>query len=259
MESLSASVALVTGGGRGIGRAISMRLASMGAAVAVNYRRDEEAAQATVEAIGEKGGTARAYRASVDDDDALRAMVDAVADDLGPVDVLVNNAGLAGRGLHVADGAVAELDRLFAVHARAPFELSRLVLPGMRARGGGSIVMISSRASDLFLPGAGPYSMVKVAMDALAYTLAKEERRHGIRVNVVAPGLVDTEMGRRLVKTAVGGDIHDLADSCDAGEICRPEDVAEVVAFLVSPAARHVWGERVKVDSGDPIVRGAVS
>lgn len=197
---LEGRVALVSGGGRGIGAAICLALAEDGADIAVNYRRDEDAArevQRAVEALGRRCGI---YQAEVSDWDADQAMVEAVTRDLGPVDILVNNAGIASRGNAVADTDPLEMERVVRTHAFGAFYLSKLVLPGMRGRERGDIIMISSAATQTMNANGAPYNMAKAAMEALAKTLAKEERDHNIRVNVVAPGLVETEMGRRLIR-----------------------------------------------------------
>ena len=140
MGQLDGRVALVTGGGRGIGRGISELLAAHGASVAVNYRRDADAAAETVATIRAAGGTASAYAASVDDADADRAMVDAVVADFGYIDLLVCNAGIASRGQSVADTDPAEMQRVVATHAFGAHHLSRLVLPSMRLRARGDPV-----------------------------------------------------------------------------------------------------------------------
>jgi 3-oxoacyl-[acyl-carrier protein] reductase len=251
--SLSGRVALVTGGGRGIGRAIALGLAEDGADVAVNFRRDERAAADTVEAIEALGRRARAYPASVDDYAQDQAMVEAVIADFGHIDILVNNAGIASRGQSVADTDPAELERVVRLHALAPHHLSKLVLPSMRKRPRGDIVMISSMATTYNAPYGAPYNMGKAAMEALAFTLAREERQHGIHVNVVAPGLVVTEMGRRLVKATQGvSDIDRLDASMPFGHVCRPEEVADSVRFLVSDAAGYLTGQKLTVDGGGP-------
>ncbi len=121
----------------------------------------------------------------------------------------------------------------------------------MRERPRGDIVMVSSAATIAYAANGGPYNMGKAALEALAFTLAKEERRHGVRVNVVAPGLVVTEMGRRLVRAGRGvEDIHELDRHMPFGRVCRPEDVAGVVRFLVSERAGYVTGQRIYVDGG---------
>ncbi|MDQ1466961.1 MAG: hypothetical protein QOH10_1376 [Actinomycetota bacterium] len=249
--TLEGRVALVTGGGRGIGRAISLGLAADGAAVAVNFRRDEAAALATVDEITAAGGRAHAFAASVDRFDDDEQMVDAVREQLGPIDLLVNNAGVASRGLTVADTDPSEPDRLWRTHVFGAWALSKLVLPDMRKAARGDIVMISSAAVQFMAPYSAPYNMAKSGQEALAFTLAKEERGHGIHVNVVAPGLVDTEMGRRLVKGAQGvDDIHTLDGHSAFGHVCSPEEVAQVVRFVVSDSASYVTGQRIGVDGG---------
>ncbi len=241
----------MTGGGRGIGRAISLALAAAGADVAVNYRRDADAARDTVTEIERLGRRAIAFPASVDraEDDEL--MAEAVLRDLGPVDILVHNAGIASRGHSVVDTDPAELERVWRTHAFGAFLLSKLLIPSMRARPRGDIVMISSLATVNWGPNSSPYNMAKASLEALAWTLAKEERANDIHVNVVAPGLVETEMGRRLVKGAMGvDDIHSLDKRSPFGHVCRPEEVADVVLFLVSEQARYLTGQKIRVDGG---------
>ena len=244
-------VALVTGGSRGIGRAIALELAKAGADIAVNYRRDEEAAQQTVREIEKLGRKARAYSGSVENwDDDVR-LIDAVIAEFGRIDILVNNAGIASRGHSVADTDPAEMERVLRVHAFGPHYLSKLVIPHMRKQKRGDIVMISSVATDHFAANGGPYNMGKAAMEALALTLAKEEREHGIRCNIVKPGLTVTDMGIRLTRARTGGaDIHTLDASSPFGRVSVPEDVAAVVAFLVSDANPYANGQRVSLDGG---------
>jgi 3-oxoacyl-[acyl-carrier protein] reductase len=249
--SLEGRVALVTGGGRGIGKAIALGLAEDGADLAINYRRDEEAAAETVTEIEKLGRRARAYAASVDDYAQCEALVAGALADFGKVDILVNNAGIASRGLTVADTDPAEVDRVFRTHAFGAWACSKLVLPSMRAQPRGDIVMISSMAVLHMGPNSAPYNMAKAALEALALTLAKEERRHGIHVNTVAPGLVDTEMGRRLVRGAMGvDDIRTMDTRSPFGHVCTPEEVADAVRFVVSEHASYVTGQRIGVDGG---------
>lgn len=249
--SLEGRVALVTGGGRGIGGAIALALAEDGADVAVNYRRDEAAAKETVAAIEALGRRARSYQASVESFDEDRAMVDGILADFGQIDILVNNAGIASRGNSVLDTDAAELERVVRIHALAPHHLCQLVLPSMRQQPRGDIVMISSTATLSHGANGAPYNMGKAAMEALAYTLAKEERPYGVRVNVVAPGLVETEMGRRLMKATAGvDDLRKLDGIMPFGRVCQPDDVANAVRFLVSEGASYLTGEKINVHGG---------
>jgi 3-oxoacyl-[acyl-carrier protein] reductase len=250
-SELAGRVALVTGGGRGIGKAIALGLAADGADIALNYRKDDAAAAETVAEIERLGRRAIAYAAPVDDGAACTEMVGRVLADFGAVDILVNNAGIASRGQTVADTDPAELDRVWRTHAFAAWTCSKLVLPTMRTRPRGDIVMISSAATIHMGANSAPYNMAKAALEALAWTLAKEERRNGIHVNVVAPGLVDTEMGRRLVKGAMGVEnIRTMDERSPFGHVCSPEEVADAVRFVVSERASYLTGQRLGVDGG---------
>ena len=248
--SLKGRVALVTGGSRGIGRAVSLALAQAGADIAINYRRDEAAAQQVAEEIRALGRKAEIYATSVDDYQQDAAMVEAIVKDFGSIGILINNAGIASRGRSVADTDPAELDRVLRVHSMAPHYLSKLVLPTMRLEERGDIVMISSVATLSMGANGAPYNMGKAAMEALAQTLAKEERKNGIRTNIVSPSLTVTEMGTRLVKARSGADIHDLDATSPFGRVSVPDDVAAAVLFFVSNANPYCNGQKLNVDGG---------
>ena len=248
---LEGRVALVTGGGRGIGAGIAVGLAADGADVAVNYRKDEASAQDVVGTIDGLGRIARAYQASIDDPEQCTAMAEAVVSDFGYVDILVNNAGIASRGQSVADTEIAEFERVWRTHCLGAFTLSKLVLPSMRERPRGDIIMISSAATHFLAGWSAPYNVAKASIESLAFTLAKEERANNIHVNVVAPGLVVSEMGRRLVKATQGvDDIATLDERSPFGHVCTPEEVADAVRFLVSERAGYLTGQRIGVDGG---------
>jgi 3-oxoacyl-[acyl-carrier protein] reductase len=251
MGDQTGRVALVSGGGRGIGREIAVGLAEDGADVAISYRRDEESALATVAEIEGLGRRAAAFRASVDDVDQATALATQALESFGPIDLLVHNAGIASRGFDVAHTDPEEIERLFRTHALGAFVLCKHIVPQMRDRERGDIIMISSAATSHMHGNSSPYNMAKAALEALAMTLAKEERRNGIHVNVVAPGLVATEMGRRLVKGAMGvEDITTLDAGSPFGHVCTPEEVADVVRFLVGSGGRYVTGAKIPVDGG---------
>jgi 3-oxoacyl-[acyl-carrier protein] reductase len=248
-------IALVSGGSRGIGRAVSLALAQDGVDVAVNYRRDEEAAAETVKSIEALGRRAVAVQASVDDWDADVAMVDHVVEALGPPSILVHSGGIASRGGSVVDTDLADLERVVRTHAFGGFYLAKLCIPHMQGQPRGDIVMVSSVATQTMAARGAPYNMGKAALEALASTLAKELQSDDVRVNVVAPGLVATEMGDRLVRARSRGAVasaEELDQGFPFGRVCRPEDVAEVVRWLVSDAAGYVSGARIPVDGGGP-------
>jgi len=218
--------------------------------VAISYRRDDESAAATVAAIEAIGRRATAFKASAEKLEEIEEMARAVLADFGTVDVLVHSAGIASRGNKVTDTDPAELERVMAVNALAAHHLCRLFVPAMRAKSRGHIVFVSSVAARLSAAGGAPYNMAKAALESLALTLAKEERKNGIHVNVVSPGLVATEMGRRLVKAMGVDDIAALDAGSPFGRVCRPEDVAEAVQFLCSDAAGYISGAVLVVDGG---------
>ena len=158
---------------------------------------------------------------------------------------------IASQGKAVIDTDPAEMERVVRTHAFGPHYLSKLVLPSMRQQARGDIIMISSAATISLSGNGAPYNMGKAAMEALAFTLAKEERPHGIHVNIVAPGLVDTDMGFRLARATRGvKDIHELDASMPFGHVCQPEEVADVVRYLVSEGASYLTGQRIYVNGG---------
>jgi 3-oxoacyl-[acyl-carrier protein] reductase len=248
-KTLAGRNALVTGAGRGIGRAIAIELAARGAAVCVNYRRDDESAAATVAAIRSNGGTAVPIRASVSETEEIDRLAAEAVEELGSIDLLVCNAGIASRGLPVAETEPEELLRVVSTHALGAHRLLNRLLPTMRAAGRANVVVISSVATERMDAGGAPYAMGKNALEALALTVAKEEAANGIRVNIVAPGLVATEMGSRLAKAVAGvDDIAELDAAQPFGRVCRPEDIARAVAFLSGPETEMVTGQRLAVD-----------
>jgi len=249
---LAGRVALVSGGGRGVGRGISEELGAAGATVAVVYHRDLEAAEETAKVISGAGGTATVHRAAVESFEECRRVCDEVRSAHGGVDILVSNAGIASRGHPVAETEPAEMERHFGIHVMGAFHLAHLLVPQMRDRPRGDVVMVSSVNATANPARGAPYNVAKAALESLAFRLAREEVRHGIHVNVVSPGLVVSEMGRRLVKAAGVEDIHSLDDAAPFGHVCEPADVARVVRFLVSDDAGYVTGQRLAVDGGGP-------
>jgi NAD(P)-dependent dehydrogenase (short-subunit alcohol dehydrogenase family) len=236
---------------------VSLALAEDGCDVAVNYRRDVDAAEQTVKDIEALGRRAVAVAGNVGEWDDCVAMVDAAVEALGPISVLVHNGGIASRGNSVVDTDPAEFDRVVKTHAYGGFYLSKLCVPHMIGQERGDVVMISSVATDGLAPNSAPYNVGKTGLEAIAYGLAKEVQQHGIHVNIVAPGLVATDMGDRLTKAMTGGRAE-TADALDKtapfGHVCRPEEVADVVRWLCSDGARYVHGVRIRVDGGGSVL-----
>lgn len=248
---LSGRRAFVTGGGRGIGRAISLGLARAGADVAINYRRDEDAANETVEAIRALGRRAEAYQGDVADFASCQAMVERALADFGDLSILVCNGGISSRGHAVVDTDPTEMRRVVAIHALGTQHMAHLLVPQMRGLGRGDVICISSGAAQGLSANGAPYNMAKAAMEALAHTLAKEEKAHGIRVNIISPGLVETEMSRRLVRATRGiEDIRELDATSPFGRVGQPEDIANAVVFLCSEDGSYITDQRLSVNGG---------
>ncbi|MBW4704221.1 MULTISPECIES: SDR family NAD(P)-dependent oxidoreductase [unclassified Micromonospora] len=251
MDRGTTRAVLVTGASRGIGRTIAVRLATATTVVAVHYRRDDAMAAETVDLIRDRGGTAFAVRADFAHDSGLDVLLDGLAAGLRhhtgdtALDVLVNNAGVGCRA-DVAKLVPEQLDRVFAINVCLPVFLAQRALPLMRD--GGRIVNISSLATRVAHPEIVGYAMSKGALEVFSQALAEQLGPRGITVNSVAPGLIDTEFhGDRLRQP---GTAAELASKAALGRIGQVDDVADVVAFLASDAARWITGQRIEVAGG---------
>ncbi len=239
MAGLTGKVALVTGGSRGIGRTIAISLAEAGAAVAVNYRERSAEAVSVVEAICQGGGRAMVAGADVSQAGAVAGLVADVARELGPVDVLVNNAGV-GLVRGIDDLTEADFDLTIAVNLKSAFLCTQAVLPGMRARKWGRIVNISSGAAR-GAGGVGPhYNASKAGMEGLTRGYAARLVKEGITVNAVAPSLIETDMVRTGLASA--------ASRIPLGRFGTTEECAQVVMMLVGNA--YMTGQTVALSGG---------
>jgi len=242
-EGSAGRVAIVTGGSRGIGRAVAERLAADGQAVAVAYASNEAEADAVVEAIAAAGGSALAVRADVADERAVEALFDRVEARFGGVDVVVNAAGVMVLA-PIAEFDLDALDRLLRTNVRGTFVVNQLA--ARRVRAGGAIVNFSSSVKKIALPTYGPYAATKGAVDAISLILAKELRCRDITVNAVAPGPTATAL---FLEGKDEATIATLANLNPMARLGTPEDVAEVVSFLAGPA-RWVNGQVIYVNGG---------
>ncbi|MBN1375622.1 MAG: SDR family oxidoreductase [Dehalococcoidia bacterium] len=249
----SGKVALITGGDRGIGRSIGMALARRGADIAFNYRRDAEAAAKTARDIEELGRKALSVQADVTDYQQVKAAVSKTLDTFGRIDILVNNAGIASRGRYVADTDVEEMLHLYNVHVMGAFHFTKECLPTIRKQSRGDIIFISSVSPHFCMAGHAPYAAAKAGLEAMASCLAKEELPNNIRVNTIACGLVDTEMGVRINRAVTGKEIKDIAKSLPFGRACQPEDVGNLCAFLCSEEGSYISGDVIFLNGGVPL------
>ena len=249
---LSGRVALVTGASRGIGTGIAKCMARDGAAVVVNYFQSEDQANQVVKDIEATGGQAIAIRADVGNYQQVKTMVDQAIAELGKVDIMVTNAGISGPGKPLGEITPEEFHEVINNHLIGSFNCVHCVLNHMRELDRGDIIFISSRQTDFYPPNSGPYNAAKGGIDGLAQGLAKEERYNGIRVNVVAPGLVPSDMAMQdIVDTTGKSSVEEVDKGMPLGRMLRPEDIGNLCAFLVSEEASHISGEVI-------YVRGAV-
>ncbi|WP_441232055.1 SDR family NAD(P)-dependent oxidoreductase [Tardiphaga sp. 215_C5_N2_1] len=249
--SFDGRVALVTGASRGIGRATALALAEAGADVALSYHRDEKGARDTVAEIREMGRRSACFGAAVEKAEDNERLINDVIREFGSLSVLICNAGVAPKGRKVVDSDLSDVEHAFRVNALSPLLLAKTAIPHLRQQKRGDIVIVSSIATHNLRPYSAAYSMSKAAAEALARVLSKEEREHGIRCNIVAPGLTDTEMGKSGAKRIYGvGDIRELDASQPFGHVCAPEEVASTIVYLASGANSYTNGQRICVDGG---------
>ena len=242
-NALEGKIALVTGGGRGIGAAVALRLAEEGADVALTFQQNQQRAEDIVDQIKAVGRRAIAVQADSADPMAVTTAVDRAAGELGRLDVLVNNAGAFLLG-PLEQLSLDEFEQTIAVNVRAPFVASQAVVRHMPA--GGRIINIGSNVAErAVFPGFSLYAMSKTALIGLTKSLGRELGPRAITVNLVNPGPTDTELN-----PADGPNADTINAFTALGHYAAPADVAATVAFLASPAARYITGATVNVDGG---------
>ena len=242
---LENKVALVTGAGRGIGRAIAIALAEEGAEVIVNYNGSEERAKEVKQTIEENGGKASIYKCNVSDFEACETMIREIVKEHGHLDILVNNAGITKDGL-IMKMKEEDFDRVLNVNLKGTFNTIRHSARQMLKQRSGKIINISSVSGILGNVGQANYAASKAGVIVLTKTMARELGSRGITVNAIAPGFVDTEMTEVLSE-----EIRENAcKQIILGRFGKPEDIANVAVFLASDKADYITGQVISVDGG---------
>ncbi len=249
-RELAGKIAIVTGAARGMGRAVAERLTAAGASLVINDV-DAHGAKRTADDLSKSGGEAISVRGDVTVAADVRRIVDAALDRFRDIHILVNNAGVL-RPTPVIDIEEDEWDLVISVNLKGTYLCSRAVLPSMRKAGWGRIVNFSSSAGkNISTVGGAHYTAAKAGILGFSRHLAKEEARHGITVNSVCPGLFDTEMVRETISDERA---RAYADSFPISRLGRPEEVAELIAFLASDRAAYITGASLDINGGDLMI-----
>lgn len=246
MDVLNGRVALITGGSRGIGRAIALAFASEGADVAVNYRQERDAAEGVVREIAAHGRRGLAVQADVARENAVRRMVEQVLEEFGHVDILVNNAGFITLA-PIETMEVAVWDAMIATHLRGTFLTTRMLLPGMLERGHGRIINVSSQLGQIGREWFSHYAAAKAGIIGFTRSLAREVSARGVLVNCIAPGPINTD----IVPHTPGAPSRDYISSLPLPRVGEPEEVASAAVFLASDAASYFTGQTLGPNGGE--------
>ncbi|HTG67634.1 MAG TPA: SDR family oxidoreductase [Candidatus Udaeobacter sp.] len=254
MKRLNGKAALVTGGSRGIGKGIALRLAEEGALVAVHYGNNQEAAAKVVRSIEEKGGKAFAVGARLESVAGVKQLIQTMEEELTRItgdnrfDILINNAGI-GTSKTLEETTEEAFDEVFAVNVKAPFFLVQQALPLLRNEG--RIINISSGVTRIAYPHIMAYNLTKGAINTFTLHLAQLLGPRGITVNAVLPGIVDTDVNASWLHTPEG---QKLASEMSAlGRVGQPSDIADIAAFLCSTDSRWVTGQLVDATGGSQL------
>lgn len=242
---LAGRVALVTGAGRGIGRAIALALARHGADIAINYASNDKAAAEVAGEIRALGRRAELFKCNIADDVAVHAMGEEIRKVFPKIDILVNNAGIT-RDKTFMKMTHVEWDEVVGVNLKGPVQMTHLLLPQMVENGWGRVINITSVIGQMGNFGQANYAAAKGGLDAFTKSVAREVARKGVTVNCVAPGFIRTDMTASVPEKA----LEHIRTITPMGRMGEAEEIAETVAFLASPAASFITGQEIGVNGG---------
>lgn len=243
MEGLEGKIALVTGATRGIGKAIAIELIKEGATVILNYSKDDLSAEETLKEIEALGGYAKLYKGNISNYEVCKNMMDFVITTFGKIDILINNAAVSFRGLFM-DFSDRNINDIFGINVLGAMYLSKEAIPHMLSKCSGNIINISSIWGEAGASCEVLYSSTKGAINLFTKSLAKELAPMGIRVNAIAPGVIDTEMNSFLSTE----ERKELEEEIPFGRFGSPEEIAKMIIFLCSDKCKYLTGQIIKID-----------
>lgn len=245
MESLRGKVALVTGASRGIGKAIALELSMEGAFVVINYSRDDNGAEGTLAEVIANGGAGKLLKGDISSYESSKKIIDEVINTCGKIDILVNNAGISKVGLFM-DSSKEDIDAIMGTNMLGAMYLSKHSLPHMISNEGGNIINISSMWGEVGASCEVVYSATKGGLNSFTKALAKEVAPWGIRVNGVAPGVIETQMNSFLGKE----DREALEDEIPMGRFGDANEIGKAVVFLSNDTCKYLTGQIIRIDGG---------
>jgi 3-oxoacyl-[acyl-carrier protein] reductase len=249
---LKHQTAIVTGGSRGIGKAIALHLSAQGFNLVISFKQDEKAAAQVVSNIKNNGGNAEMIQADLASSDSANTIAEETIKHFGRIDVLINNAGVSSNKNLIADTAESEWNEIINVNLHGVFRMLKAVVPHMRRQKKGNIVNLSSNITKRLAPTFGPYAVSKAALETMTQILAKEEAINGIRVNAVAPGPIKTDMLAKLLDEMGPERAKSFVESMPMKRMGTPEEIASMVVMLTSDVASFVTGQIIYVNGGGP-------
>ncbi|MBT4205262.1 MAG: glucose 1-dehydrogenase [Gammaproteobacteria bacterium] len=249
---LKHQTAIVTGGSRGIGKAIALHLSTQGFNIVLSFKKDEKAAAQVVSDIQKSGGAAEMIRADLSLADSANDITRTTIERFGRIDVLINNAGVSSNKSLIADTPDLEWNEIIEVNLHGVFRMMKAVVPHMRQQKKGNIVNISSNITKRLAPTFGTYAISKAALETMTQIVAKEEAANGIRVNAVAPGPIKTDMLEKLLKEMGAKRAKSFVDSMPMKRMGTADEIANMVAMLTSDVASFVTGQIIYVNGGGP-------